>query len=471
LAQAVGTRREAPGPHWHEPLLQLIRSPAPAADRERMAPQDEALKVGDAVEVVGMPEASGMNGITGTLLKTVGKGRWAIKVEGDDRSKVVSTDNLQLRAMQPKKAHAMVAPKNYSIVGTWDDWEPTEMSWNAEAECFEHRVIMGDSGSESFKVLLDGDWDKCVHPDRKDASPHMAHDVLGPDDGGLDEEWTIGLDEKDDSAEGAVYKVRMYVNPHGQPMRVGWEVLRKEASRPPVQQFVEAFKEFKEEPVPALTARPQGGLAREAADKAGDVRSMGASRRWDTKPSPFYADEDEKPPAGGGGQQVAAVETADTRRAAEVILRQERDARERLARRLADAAEIDMPAITDGRATEDAEEKKEKLALMRYSADLQELGHQHQVEVNLERYRMTVKQYMAPPHLELVVRRPPADPDACVESAEETEALRKEGWCHSVMCDGLTAARRVEELVADGSLSRPMARQYIMKRYPGSFQQ
>ena len=91
----------------------------------------------------------------------------------------------------------------YSIVGSWDGWETHQMSWEASESSYHFSVVLGGTGWESFKILLDGDWMQCVYPDVPDATWHEEHLICGPDYGDVDQRWTIGKHAKDAGGEGA----------------------------------------------------------------------------------------------------------------------------------------------------------------------------------------------------------------------------------------------------------------------------
>jgi len=147
--------------------------------------------------------------------------------DGDGGSQVMSAKDLQKFCLPPR---------SYSIVGSWDDWEVHEMKWDPERWCYEHDVLLGRTGGESFKVLLEGDWERCVYPDRLDATPGDGHTVKGPDDGSSEEwtfgEWTLGRHEAGAQLAGERYKVRFFLLEDGSPKSMSWERLPKERKVP-----------------------------------------------------------------------------------------------------------------------------------------------------------------------------------------------------------------------------------------------
>lgn len=177
--------------------------------------EDRSFEVGDRVWLAGMPDIARLNGNKAKLIKSLGKDRWVVMVDGEVHSRMVTAQNLQM--IEPSLC-------KYSIAGTWDNWEPHEMTWDMQMGCFEYPVVLSGWGNESFIILCDNDWDKCVCPDQHDANPHVNHRINGPDDSRGDFEWTIGHHHNDQSFKGACYKVQMFVSTDGMPKKMFWEL-------------------------------------------------------------------------------------------------------------------------------------------------------------------------------------------------------------------------------------------------------
>mmetsp|Transcript_123591 Transcript_123591/g.384783 ORF Transcript_123591/g.384783 Transcript_123591/m.384783 type:complete len:1284 (+) Transcript_123591:36-3887(+) len=104
------------------------------------------------------------------------------------------------------------------VVGSWDDWTYGEvMAFDDQQRCYCLEMQVGDSGSESFQILCEGDWDMCLHPDRDGAA------LCGPDADGHGKNWTIG--EQDQAAPGTVFRICLKVDDHGVAQKVEWEPL------------------------------------------------------------------------------------------------------------------------------------------------------------------------------------------------------------------------------------------------------
>mmetsp|Transcript_115663 Transcript_115663/g.327792 ORF Transcript_115663/g.327792 Transcript_115663/m.327792 type:complete len:506 (+) Transcript_115663:103-1620(+) len=109
------------------------------------------------------------------------------------------------------------------IAGTWDHWRVQDMQWDKAGCHYAFNVCLGSKSWESFQILCDGDRNKCLHPDRADASIHTGFDLRGPDRGD-GRHWTIGKHPLDGGFEGAMYKVRLFLDAtqQGQPCRLDW---------------------------------------------------------------------------------------------------------------------------------------------------------------------------------------------------------------------------------------------------------
>jgi len=108
------------------------------------------------------------------------------------------------------------------IVGTWSGWAADAMDWNGDGQCYEYEVEVGSAGWESFQILMNREWSRCLHPDRRDGCPHHPHALQGPDDGGHGKNWTIGKHPLDKAAAGSRYLVQLFLRAGGGPDRVDW---------------------------------------------------------------------------------------------------------------------------------------------------------------------------------------------------------------------------------------------------------
>lgn len=100
---------------------------------------------------------------------------------------------------------------------------------------------MGSDAVGNFKFLIDGDWDQCIYPDCGSATPGDGHKIQGPDDGGLDTDWTITRHQEDHG--NARYDVRLFVTPDGRPARVDWQPLDRDEEPSMLQHHMSVERE------------------------------------------------------------------------------------------------------------------------------------------------------------------------------------------------------------------------------------
>merc|ERR1712004_859995 len=93
------------------------------------------------------------------------------------------------------------------VVGSWTNWEIAQpMILDEKCKGYILDMKMRSSCNESFQILCNNDWERCLHPDHEDASTHEKHILCGPDNNGHSKNWTIGIHEDDQAGEGAVYR-------------------------------------------------------------------------------------------------------------------------------------------------------------------------------------------------------------------------------------------------------------------------
>jgi len=108
--------------------------------------------------------------------------------------------------------------QRYCIVGSWNSWTAEDMAF--DGKCYKCSVQLGPKGEESFQVLLDGLWERTLHPDRPDASPAVTHVLQGPSISAHGMNWTIG--RNDGGRAGDRYEVRLMLTRSGLPRSVEW---------------------------------------------------------------------------------------------------------------------------------------------------------------------------------------------------------------------------------------------------------
>mmetsp|Transcript_44104 Transcript_44104/g.127556 ORF Transcript_44104/g.127556 Transcript_44104/m.127556 type:complete len:490 (-) Transcript_44104:60-1529(-) len=428
-------------------------------------PDDAPFNVGQRVLLDG--------DVIGTLVRALGKGKWVVKVDGEDKSKVVPSETMRKYVMKAPVAHSdavsprqsAVAPKQYSIVGTWDDWEPHDMTWSAETMCFGFVLTIGSDGCEAVKFLQDANWDLCVHPGRPSAGPGDAPSA--PEDGGLEAEWSVGGGPGE---EGACYQVRLFLHPDGLPKQVDWRRLTAETA--PVHEaagsraakLAEAEPEIRRERVEPVAARtvearrassPEADRRRVMLDYEPITRRVGGEGRR-------QGDEQAEAEDRKALQQLAAEET--------VV--HEREARERLSKRF--EAEESLAVPDGGLARQQAEELQFKLARNRRryqrsddAASLIDPGYAQRPAYGaaaaagrkgkcVECGRPTEEVWDFGGH-------------CCQSCIEDFNSLTKEGWTGDVVIDGISAHDRARKLQQEFDWTAQEARIAVMRTFHHMF--
>uniref|UniRef100_A0A7S0B8A8 Carrier domain-containing protein n=1 Tax=Pyrodinium bahamense TaxID=73915 RepID=A0A7S0B8A8_9DINO len=108
------------------------------------------------------------------------------------------------------------------VTGTWDNWGVHEMAYDAKERCYQVTVRLGRNNWESFQIIYDEDWKRCVYPDQKDATPHAPHKLLGPDDDNNGKNWTVGLHQNDKGGEGVCFQIKLFEGEGGIASKVDW---------------------------------------------------------------------------------------------------------------------------------------------------------------------------------------------------------------------------------------------------------
>lgn len=195
-------------------------STASAARRRR-----RPLAVGAHVRLCDLETRRELNGLAGVILAKVEK-RWHVRLDKDQSEKLMKGKNLELlpTANGALKTRFVPGQVEVQMVGSWDSWAPQPMTWDPERRCYQANVTLGERGWESFLLLLDSDWFRCLHPDRANACPYVEHKLCGPDDAGTGKSWTIGKHPKDGGLPGALYEVQLMME-GGHFTKVTWVLL------------------------------------------------------------------------------------------------------------------------------------------------------------------------------------------------------------------------------------------------------
>merc|ERR1719221_99853 len=89
------------------------------------------------------------------------------------------------------------------------------MTFDEQRKTYTLDMKMDCASSESFQILCDNNWERCVHPDQENACIYEKHKVCGPDNQGHGKNWTIGLHKTDRAAKGVRYRIVLKVNAKG----------------------------------------------------------------------------------------------------------------------------------------------------------------------------------------------------------------------------------------------------------------
>jgi len=111
---------------------------------------------------------------------------------------------------------------NITIVGTFNGWsspEPMEkLTECLDKDVYRAHIVLGDAGYEHFQLLVNGDMQKRLYPERQFGTP--LDEVLGPGEDPQKRAWTINGKE-DGVRPGTVYKIKFAYTRR----LLSWEVL------------------------------------------------------------------------------------------------------------------------------------------------------------------------------------------------------------------------------------------------------
>lgn len=135
---------------------------------------------GRRVQIYGLERSGHMNGVKGTLLEEVEDGKWQVRLDGDHGEKLVRIQNLMTLTGKPLMEFAggtgdheqePARPmEQYCIAGTWDDWLPHDMHWDASELCFlfevekpahieaSFAICRGKAGERKWKTRGQNNW-------------------------------------------------------------------------------------------------------------------------------------------------------------------------------------------------------------------------------------------------------------------------------------------------------------------------
>lgn len=148
--------------------------------RSQHATKNAWLFEGRRVQIFGLERSPHMNNVKGTLIAEAEDGKWQVKLDGVDGDKLVRIQNLMTLTGKPLTEFAGSSDsttqeparplEQYCIAGTWDDWFPHDMEWDASQLCFlfevdvraqaetSFAICRGLAGEKKWKTRLQNNW-------------------------------------------------------------------------------------------------------------------------------------------------------------------------------------------------------------------------------------------------------------------------------------------------------------------------
>jgi len=192
---------------WERCLYPDKKDAHPYAEHKVSGPDDDG--AGKNWTIGFMPEDKSKEG-----------SRFRIRLFAKEDLTAEKVDWVKLTGQETKDTTNLNTP---FVIGTWNNWgEPSRMDWDEQNKCYHYLLQLGKQGWDSFQILFNAEWKRCVHPDRKDGCPYAAYKLCGPDADAHGNNFTIGRHPLDRSGEGTMYDVRFYVTNNTSPEKVEW---------------------------------------------------------------------------------------------------------------------------------------------------------------------------------------------------------------------------------------------------------
>ena len=87
------------------------------------------------------------------------------------------------------------------VIGTSDNFRDLH-EMTREGGAYRCCVVLGESAEESFQIVVDGLRTRQIYSSIEEVSPHVAHSLRGPDNGGSGVFWTVVRNEMDAAERG-----------------------------------------------------------------------------------------------------------------------------------------------------------------------------------------------------------------------------------------------------------------------------
>jgi len=144
---------------------------------------------------------------------------------------------------------------SYSIIGSWDGWSTAHVM-ECTGSKFVYTLCIGPSGSESFRILQAGEWEKSIYPNVTHGNPFTKYSLNGPDDRGQGKSFTIGcppysdVPHRNKAQAHDYYEVALSLDSRGKVCKVEWCLLsakkksEEEEKRQKLRNEAEEDREF-----------------------------------------------------------------------------------------------------------------------------------------------------------------------------------------------------------------------------------
>jgi len=162
-------------------------------------------------------------------ISELGKGKnWGIQGREGDMFRIVldrdpdDLTDISLTWVRLDNRSVEAVRSRYFLVGTSNKWGgegmSDELKYSESLKAFTFNVKLTAIPTE-FQIIENKNWDKCIHPDRRECSQMQAHEVHGPDARGHDLNWQIGKSAADKARVGDFFTVMLAL----EPLKVSWK--------------------------------------------------------------------------------------------------------------------------------------------------------------------------------------------------------------------------------------------------------
>merc|ERR1711920_14634 len=144
--------------------------------------------------------------------------------ESEDDDKKVSWSYVRNEELSAAMVEQARRPQ-FFVCGSWD-FNAQLHRMQFTGEYFQFYIELGNGKQEGFQVFENGNFGRCFCPSVANASPHVKHELMGPDAKSKGLCWTIGHHDADQAEPGKRYEVRLFVDEDMRPERLDWMPVR-----------------------------------------------------------------------------------------------------------------------------------------------------------------------------------------------------------------------------------------------------